>query len=163
MREFSSFGAFAAHFQRVLDEEHAAIHAGLEAGIAIAHAEARREIGTYQSAVGPFGAWPGLAEATQTDRTRKGFSDDEPLLRDGTLRDAIESHVEGDEAAIGVPSREVSSVGRSVDIGLVAEVQEMGNDRVPARSFLGGALCREADAVVDAVVEPVIRLLEGEP
>ena len=34
------------------------------------------------------GDWPQLAEATQQDRERLGFPPNEPLLREGTLRDS---------------------------------------------------------------------------
>ena len=167
MREFYSFRAFADFLSGLLAREEEAAKSGLEAGIAIAHAESQSELGHYQNGIGPFEDWGPLAFRTVRDRKRLGFTLNDPLLRSGTLRDAIESHVDigAREAAIGVPSRMVqdaSRPGREVDIGLIAEVQEEGNERVPPRSFLGGAMCRRADEIVDATVKPLIRLLEGE-
>ena len=167
MREFASFRAFAEYLSGLLAREEEAAKAGLEAGIAIAHAESQAEIGHYQNGIGPFEDWGPLAYRTVRDRKRLGFTPNDPLLRSGTLRDAIESRVDVDarEAAIGVPSRMVddaSRPGRQVDIGVIAEVQEEGTCRQAPRSFLGGAMCRRADEIVDATVKPLIRLLEGE-
>ena len=167
MREFSSFKAFAEFLSRLLAREEEAVRVGLEAGIHIAHAESQAEIGHYQSGLGPFEDWGPLAARTVRDRKKLGYTPNDPLLRSGTLRDAIESRVDVDarEAAIGVPSRMVpdaSRPGREFDIGMIAEVQEEGDEHVPPRSFLGGAMCRRADEIVDATVKPLIRLLEGE-
>jgi phage gpG-like protein len=47
-----------------------------------------------------------LADATQKDRVAKGFSPDEPLLRDGSLlRDSVESEVGEDFAAVGTAEK----------------------------------------------------------
>lgn len=160
--EFQSFSAFAAHLQFVAEGEERAVEEGLKKAIRIPLEEARNEIGHYQSAAGPLGAWPSLAQSTKDDRARHGYPEDEPLLRDGTLRDAVESNVADGEAAIGVASRMVGDGKRSVDIGIVAEVQEMGDRHVPARSFLGGAMVRTADEAVHEAVAPFLKLLGGE-
>src|ERR1700735_5045577 len=53
--------------------------------------EAKAAIGTYKF------RWPHLAESTQEDRLRKGFSEDEPGLRTGEMRESIEAKIVVDE------------------------------------------------------------------
>src|SRR4051812_8711134 len=52
-------------------------------------ADAKRKLGQYQEAVGPYPAWEPLAAATQAERAREGHTPDEPLLRTGALRRSI--------------------------------------------------------------------------
>ena len=60
-----------------------------EACNVIVEDEAKRVIGTYDY------SWPSLADATKEDRLKKGFSEDEPGLRTGEMRDSIEHKVVG--------------------------------------------------------------------
>lgn len=92
--------------------------------------EAKHELGTYQEAVGQFGAWPSLAESTQAERTRLGFTPDDPGLRSGAMRDSIEHVVADREAVIG-----------SADEHL--EYFELGTRHQPPRSVLGMAVLHE--------------------
>lgn len=57
--------------------------------------KAQEKFGHYQT------GWDQLADATQKERERKGYLPNEPLLRDGTLRDSIETTVEGKQAFVG--------------------------------------------------------------
>lgn len=92
--------------------------------------EAKEEIGYYQrSDVGPFAAWAELAPSTKKDRVRRGFPENEPLLRTGKLRDSIGHKVTGDGVA----------VGSDLDIALW---QEMGTETIPPRPFLRVAAWR---------------------
>lgn len=97
---------------------------------------AKEKIGDYQPEAGPFASWAGLAESTKEDRERKGFSPDEPLLRTGALRDSIEHRIGFQEAHVGSDSP-------------VAEYQELGTNKIPPRSFLGGALFEQAPKIVE--------------
>lgn len=114
----------------------------------IVEAEAKREIGHYQAAIGPLAAWAELADATKADRVRQGFSENDPLLRTGELRDSI-SHAVGDREAV---------VGSNSD---VAAWQELGTERIPPRSFLGGAALRKLDEVGKALAGAPIAALTG--
>ena len=139
------------HFLAQLPGEvvHAQHHA-LEAAARIVEAEAKHEIGVYQSAAPPFAEWAELAESTKQERVALGFPEDEPLLRTGDLRDSITHHVNdtATEATVGSPS----------DIALY---QELGTTSIPPRSFLGGALVRKADAVAEIIGQHVVSALEG--
>jgi len=93
---------------------------------------------------------------------------DNPLLRDGQLRDAIEHSVEGRVAAVGVASKTVTIPGddRPVDIADVAIWQEFGHGGPypsPPRSFLGGAAVRKGEDAANAVGKEVAHAIAGLP
>jgi len=120
----------------------ASIATGLEASFRVFVKEieetAKEEIGVYQPAYGPFNAWAPLAESTKADRVRQGYSEDEPLLRSGELRDSIGSEVVGLAAIIGTKS----------EIGLW---QEVGTAHIPPRPFIGPAYVRKIDPLMESV------------
>ncbi|AFS52918.1 phage virion morphogenesis protein [Leptospirillum ferriphilum] len=92
--------------------------------------EAKAEIGHYQRTdTGPFPEWAELAPSTKRDRVRKGFTENDPLLRTGELRDSITHEVRGVSVAIG----------SDLDI---AVYQEMGTQHIPPRPFLRVAAWR---------------------
>lgn len=134
MIEFASLADLATHLVR----EHAMIeigaHEGLELAAIILEREAKREFGHYQDAAGPFPEWAELAESTKEDRLAKGYSENEPLLRDGTLRDSIEHEAHGLEATVGSTSD-------------IMPYHEFGTSKMPARPVLGIALYRRADEI----------------
>jgi len=133
-------------FARELSSASASIATGLEVSFRVIVKEieetAKEEIGVYQPAYGPFDAWAPLAESTKADRVRRGYSEDEPLLRSGELRDSIQSEVMGLEAIVGTKS----------DIGLW---QEVGTSHIPPRSFIGPAYVRKIDPLLEAIGEAI--------
>lgn len=92
--------------------------------------EAKRLIGTYD--YDP--RWPELADATKEDRVKKGFSENDPGLRTGEMRDSIHHTVVGDTAHVG-----------SDDDKLVWF--ELGTVHQPPRTVLKGAVLNEANAI----------------
>ena len=98
--------------------------------------EAKSEFGVYQDEVGPFKAWPELAQATKEDRVAKGFTENDPLLRSGKLRDEIVS--ERDHESVTVGSEDP-----------VMAYQELGTGKIPPRPVLGTALFKHIDGLVD--------------
>lgn len=102
--------------------------------------EAKEEIGNYQPAMGEFQAWAQLADATKKDRVRKGFSENEPLLRTGALRDSISYNVHGLNVTIGSTSD-------------IMVYQEFGTSKIPARPVLGTALYKNKDKIVEFLGE----------
>lgn len=99
---------------------------------------AKEEIGVYQPAVGPFEAWAPLAASTRADRARSGYTEDDPLLRSGELRDSIESEVMGLAAIVGTKSQ----------IGLW---QEVGTKHIPPRPFIGPAYVRNINPLMYSI------------
>jgi phage gpG-like protein len=118
-----------------LELEHE-VHICLEKAAEIVLQESKDEIGTYQGAAGTTAAWESLAPSTQEERSRLGYTADEPLLREGNLRDSLTSEIEGDTAYIGSNSE-------------VAKYQELGTAKIPPRSFLVGAAYRKEQDVVN--------------
>lgn len=109
---------------------------------------AKSEFGHYQPETGPFPAWAELAESTKDERARLGYSEDEPLLREGDLRDSIEHEVSELEAVIGTNSD-------------IAEYHEFGTSKMPPRPFMGPALVRNHDAIIEELGGAVVRGLIG--
>jgi len=143
-----SLTGFAALLASVPGRIEAEQHRALERAAKLVEAEAKRSIGHYQNAAGPFEAWARLAPATQADRVAQGYPADEPLLRDGHLRESIHHAVEGDKAVVGSDSE-------------IAVYQELGTGRVPPRSFLGGAAVRKAEEVARILGGSVAGALVG--
>lgn len=129
-------------FARELSSASASISTGLEANFRVIVKEieetAKEEIGVYQPAYGAFDAWVPLAELTKADRVRQGYSEDEPLLRSGELRESIQSEVVGLAAIVGTKS----------EIGLW---QEVGTKHIPPRPFIGPAYVRKIDPLREAI------------
>jgi phage gpG-like protein len=146
--EFKTFGAFAAHLITRQLATHEMLHLGLRH---IAHKieeTAKEEIGVYQPEVGPFPAWPQLADATVEDRIAQGYSANEPLLREGSLRSSISHEVKGLEAVIGSTSD-------------IAVYQELGTEKIPPRPFLGPAAFRNKDVIEKTVGAAAVAGIAG--
>ena len=148
MKEFADIASFLAHMAGVGARAVVAGHAGVERAAAAIEAEARREIGTYQEAAGPFQAWPELAPFTKADRLARGYSENDPGLRTGEMRDSIERTAQGEQAAVG-----------SNDDKLLWF--EMGTATQPPRSVLGTAAVHETDHVIDDIAGAVVRVVAG--
>src|SRR5690348_3170601 len=118
MREFSGPGALAAHLLVAATAMEHGEHAALEKAAVEVEKRAKDKIGEYQDAVGPFEKWRELADSTKADRVRKGFPENEPLLRTGEMRDSIEHKVADHEAHIGSDNS-------------IALYQELGTSRIP--------------------------------
>lgn len=120
----------------------------LARGEAIEHAcviveeEAKRVIGTYD-----YG-WPQLAASTQADRSSHGYPANEPLLRDGSMRDSISHYTDGGDGYVGSPSK-------------IALYQELGTDKIPPRSFLAGATRAKEAEIADLGVEAMKKAVSG--
>lgn len=141
-RSFKSLGDFALFMGGLAAIVERNKHEGLEKAARIVEDEAKRVIGTYDARP----TWKQLAEVTQEERSRKGFSPNEPLLRTGTLRDSIQHTVRDDEAQIG------SNEDRAV-------AQELGTSKIPPRSFLVSSVVRKKDQIAKALTDPVVKTL----
>lgn len=149
LRTFSSMVEFADH----LLERQAAVVTALRTGLEICaesiEKTAKEEIGNYQDAIGPFEAWPDLADSTKADRVAKGYSEDEPLLREGDLRDSIRHEVGALDAFIGSDSD-------------IAVYQELGTDKIPPRPFLGTALFHNEGLIREVMGGSLVAGILGE-
>lgn len=149
MKGFDSLAGLAAHMTRIALQQQDMERQALEKVAKIVKKRAKAKIGEYQEQAGPFIAWPELADATKSDRARKGYPDDEPLLRSGGMRDSI-----GHAVADGV-----AHVGSNDE---KAVWQELGTSKIPPRSFLGGAAVESMAKVLEIVGESAALALAGE-
>lgn len=143
MKEFNSLAAFATHLAEVAIVEVVALQHGLEKVAVGIENTAKNKIGHYQLESGPFPAWQELAESTKADRLNKGYDPDEPLLRDGTLRESIKHEVSGLEAIIGSKSD-------------IAAYQEFGTEKIPPRPFIGPAAFENKEKIERVLGEAAV-------
>lgn len=144
-----NLASFIGHMAASIASLHHHEHKAMEHACVVVETEAKHEIGTYQGPASPFVAWAELADATKNDRVLKGYAENEPLLREGALRDSI-GHAVGDrEGVVGSDSQ-------------IAEWQELGTVRIPPRSFLGGAAVRKGPDVAHILGQSAVRALVGE-
>lgn len=148
-RHFGSLTHLAAHLTHVAATQHAMERGALEECAKLVETRAKAKLGEYQDAAPPFAGWADLADATKADRERQGFPEDDPLVRTGALRDSI-GHTVADGAA---------HVGSNSD---VAVYQELGTDRIPPRSFLGGAMAESLGEVRGIIGREAVAALVGE-
>ena len=148
MKEFSSFGALARHLEVMAAIGEEVTHHVTEEAAKIIQKDAKKKIGEYQGYAGPFAAWPELADATKDDRLSRGFTENDPLLRTGELRESITYTARGNEAVVGSDS----------DIALY---QELGTETIPARSFLGGAAYESKLPVGEMAARTIIAWVSG--
>lgn len=138
MKTFDNFRDFSRHLQAIAGAQAAALALALADSAKTIEAAAKAEIGHYQAAEGPFQAWPELADSTKTERRRLGFTENDPGLRTGAMRDSISHHVAGLEAVVG-----------SDDQHLVWF--ELGTEKQPPRSVLGLAAIRHEHQIKQIV------------
>src|SRR4051812_36859265 len=91
----------AAKLGEIALQQHEMEHHALEKAAVLVERRTKDKIGEYQDQAGPFIAWPELADATKADRVRQGYSEDEPGLRTGEMRDSIVHVVADGEAQVG--------------------------------------------------------------
>lgn len=128
---------------------HAELHAALTRAAVAIEREAKREIGHYQPARGPFVAWAPLKPRTVREKAHLGYSPpDNPLLRKGKLRAGIDHAVK----VIAPGALMEAEIGAN---GVVPVVQSLGYapHNLPARDFLGHAAVKKEAEVVEAVGE----------
>ena len=122
-------GQFAEHLLLASAKEVLALHTGLEKCAQAIENTAKAELGTYQPETGPFQDWAELTDATKEDRMQQGYTENDPLLRSGELRDSIQHETGSLEAVIGSTSP-------------VMAYQEFGTGTIPPRPVLGPAAFR---------------------
>jgi phage gpG-like protein len=108
---------------------------GLKKAAELVEKEAKSEFGTYQGAIGHFEKWAELENSTKDDRVASGFTENDPLLRSGSLRDTVSHEVSGLEAVIGSASD-------------IMVYQELGTATIPPRAVLGPSLLRKEKEVL---------------
>ncbi|KDE19672.1 hypothetical protein AZ09_10390 [Acetobacter aceti 1023] len=139
---------FAAFLTETALKVNDATHSALDDAARIVQVEAKHEVGQYQEAAGPFPAWAELADSTKEDRVRHGFTENDPGLRTGEMRESIKRSVGGHEAHVG-----------SDDDKMV--FFELGTEKQPPRTVLAGALIRKTDEVRHVIGRRFVGTLFG--
>lgn len=132
--EFSSLAELGFELAESAIAVPLALHAGVEQCANLVEKTAKAEIGHYQPATGQFPEWAELAESTKDDRVSRGFSENDPLLRTGGLRDSISHQSSALEAVIGSDSDNMV-------------YQEFGTKAIPPRPVLGPAAFRNKEKI----------------
>lgn|SRR3982750_2212422 len=130
IQDFFTPFEMAEKLVKIAFAEEFALHEGLKIAAKVIEKTAKKEIGKYQSGIGPFPEWAELADSTIDEKERLGYAPpDNPLLRTGELRDSISSKVDG----------LVAYVGSTSDL---ATYHEFGTSKMPMRPFIGPAAYR---------------------
>lgn len=118
--------------------------------------EAKAEFGEYQPQVGSFVAWAPLADTTLygwkwfPGKVDLGYSPpDNPLVREGELRDSISHEVSGLEAYIGSPDERMP-------------YHEFGTANMPPRPVLGPAGYKSKEVIAKLIGAALLVGLIGE-
>lgn len=148
MKEFADLGKMSMHFLEQAVKSVVVLQAANEAIGAHIEKVAKAEFGEYQNAVGPFQAWAELAEATKDDRVAQGYTENDPLLRSGELRDSISHEASPLEAVIGSPDQ-------------VMVHQEFGTSKMPARPVLGPAAHNSKEIIEKIVGAAAVTAIVG--
>lgn len=121
---------------------------GLRRGAELIAREAKDLIGTE------YAGWVALADSTIAEKQRLGYaghvSATDPLLRTGELRASIQVSAHGYEANVGTNDP-------------VAEYQEFGTGRIPARPFMAPAAYRAGAHAARAAGLEVAHVIAGLP
>jgi hypothetical protein len=93
------------------------------------------------------GNWPQLAEATQVSRVQLGFPPNEPLLREGTLRDSYDHEVEE------FPTWVILTVGSDDYRAAITELGSMTQPPRPVLTPTANAFILEVEGILGEKVE----------
>jgi hypothetical protein len=159
-----------AEFCSFLNERMVEVQAGFlttltEIG-SIIESDSKGRIGSYHAQVGPFPMWDELADSTKTERLAKGYSDDEPLYREGDLQNSISKEATPWLVLVGVKNG-IPSRGKA-EMADIAIWQEFGAARkgiphIPPRPYLGPALYATMDKTLPIAAAAVMARLTGFP
>jgi hypothetical protein len=148
MKVFHSFTQAAEHCLKLVETVALAEHEALEHIAKVIEKQAKAEIGHYQKQEGQFAAWAELADSTKQDRERQGYTENDPGLRSGEMRESIHHKVGLHEALIG-----------SDDDNLVWF--ELGTSKQPPRSVLGLAGLKKGEEAAEIAGANVAMALIG--
>jgi hypothetical protein len=145
MKEFKNIESFVEHLAVIEIAEVSAAEKALEKCALVVEKRAKEKVGEYQEEIGPFAAWAELADSTKADRERKGFTENDPGLRTGAMRDSIEHTTS--------PADLQTQIG-SNDDKLV--FFELGTSKQPPRSVLGGAMAEKLPEIKQIIGAAVV-------
>ena len=143
-----SLGELAIKLGEIALKQHEMEHHALKRAAKLVEKRSKDKLGEYQQETGMFAAWAELAVFTKEDRLRKGYTENDPGLRSGAMRDSIEHVVANGEAQVG-----------SNDDHLV--YFELGTSKQPPRSVLGASAVEELPKTLEMIGEAAELALVG--
>lgn len=139
---------FVGKLERIASEEiPEAKRAALSVCGQIMQEKAKNLIGHYNY----FPEWPQLAESTQEERERLGWTPNDPLLRSGELRESITHETVHDNMEV---------VGSTSEIMVY---QEFGTKTIPPRPVLGPASALTGEEVSKIARRAAYEAIAGKP
>lgn len=148
MKEFKSFGAFALHLERLAATSGEVKHHILDKAGEEVQKTAQGMIGDYQQAIGPYVAWEELADRTKAERSRLGFSENDPGFRTGEMQRSIKHTVSGEEMAVGSNDQHIIWF-------------DLGTPNQPPRPVFGPAALHSMDRVKTIIGATAFAWLAG--
>lgn len=150
IKSYATFDGLAKYLQCYLFQAQADLLAAVTESAQLLEDKAKEKFGVYQDSEGTYPAWAQLKEATQRERVRQGYTANEPLLRDGTLKDSIHYSV------TKLPKVVEAVVGTNNKIMVY---QEMGTKDIPPRPVLGPTAYENAPLVLSIIENKTIKKL----
>lgn len=134
MLNFQSFGQLAVHLQsQAIRDYKINMRKSLKEVGEVVSAEARKSVGVYQSGIGPFPAWAGLADSTIERKSRSGLgmggNPNTPLYATGRFKQSIAYKAENQSVTIGT------------NVPYIVHT-EVGTSKMPPRPVFGPAALR---------------------
>jgi hypothetical protein len=148
MRDMTLTG-FIAHLTVAQAMVNTTNRSALDQAARVVEREAKAIVGKYQTRAGPFAGWAELAQSTKNDRVRQGFSENEPGLRSGEMRDSIGRAVGRNEAVVGSNNEKLVRF-------------ELGTSKQQPRSVLGIAAVHKGPEVARILGQGVVKHLVGQ-
>jgi hypothetical protein len=145
MREFSPL-EFSEHLVALEVGFHTKVHRALEDCLKVLQKDMKAQIGDYQDAAGPYGAWQPLADETELEKAHLGAPANAPLYRQGDLKKSFKYETDGIEGIVG-----------STDPVMVEH--EYGTRTMPPRPVVGPALWKNRDFIRGLCAQAVIETL----
>lgn len=127
MKELASLADLGRMLMHDTNEVLLEVREALAASAVLVREQSKSEFGTYQTGLGGFPDWAELAPSTKAERVELGFTENDPLLRTGKLRDSITAMLSDWDAYVGSESP-------------IMPYHEFGTSKIPPRPVLGIAL-----------------------
>jgi len=152
MRTFKSLADFSSYLLRLSVALPHRLEPALDRAARKIKNRAQEKFGHYQGDIKSVPEWAELAESTKASRVRLGFTENDPLLRTGSIRDHITHRVY--RSAGGVRA----DIGGSSPVLLYLE---LGTLHMPPRPTISGALAELADETAIIMADRVVQVIAG--
>jgi hypothetical protein len=148
-KKFNSLKDFSRHIEKVVLSEKVYKKATLELIGKFLEDAAKRKFGVYQKDDGLFEGWAQLAESTQQQRVRLGYSPNDPLFRSGETMNSLSHSVSGDSVYNGSTS-------------ILMKYFELGTINMPPRPVLGPAMFENRDKIKKIIKMSMVLWLKNQ-